>query len=303
MAPLLLVLTLVASSHHAVGDVGTIDSACDTSARASKASSDRPRIFVEVSGAVLPRGRQGQWRELATEAELHALSESKQPPNTEAIVRTTRTGTLVSMYFQDASASWAHVVDYCFRSAGPLARLRGTFNSFGARGAGPGVRRRRTIYYDADGAVLQSKTSVFDLDTDKPLPKVQFLDEEDPLYPSMRALPFSADLLPPVAPVNPDPDGLVATVRERLPAVKACYQRALKAKPGLAGKAVGRWTVDAKGKVTEFSWQGDPIKSAVFGSCAQRVIESWQFPARTTPTSVSFPFVFEAPGPDLSLTP
>ena len=92
-------------------------------------------------------------------------------------------------------------------------------------------------------------------------------------------------------------------MRERLPAVKACYQRAAKAKPGLAGKAIGRWTVDVTGKVADFSWQSDEIKSAVFSSCARKVIESWQFPARATPTSVSFPFVFEAPGPDLSLTP
>jgi hypothetical protein len=299
MAPLLLVLALVASSHHATGGVGTIDSAC----AASGASQDRPRFFVEVSGAVLPRGRQGQWRELDSEAELHKLSEGARPPNTEAVVRTARGGTLVSMYFQDSSASWAHVVDYCFRASGPLARLRGTFNSFAPGGAGPAVRRRRTIYYDAEGVVLQSKTGIFDLDTDKPLPKVQFLDEEDPLYPTMRALPFSSDLLPPVAPANPDPDGFVATVRERLPAVKACYQRALKARPGLAGKAVGRWTVDVEGKVTDFAWQSDEIKSDVFGACARKVIESWRFPTRELPASVSFPFVFEGQGADLSLTP
>ena len=156
-----------------------------------------------MSGAVLPRGRQGQWRELETEAALHQLSEGERPPNTEAIVRPVRDGTLVSMYFQDASVSWAHVVDYCFRAPGPLARLRGPSTPFGAGGAGPGIRRRRTIYYDEDGAVLQSRTGVFDLDTDKPLAKVQFLDEEDPLYPSMRALPSRPICQPPVAPSQP----------------------------------------------------------------------------------------------------
>ena len=188
MAPLLLALTLVAASHPGAGGVGTIDAACATTT--GHASKDRPRIFVEVSGAVLPKPREGHWRELATEAELHALADGEHPPNTEAVVRGARGGTLVSMYFQDSSATWAHVVDYCFRTAGPLARVRGTFNSYTALSGGPGLRRRRTRYYDAQGAVLQEKTGVFDLGTDEPLPKVQFLDEEDPLYRSLRALPF-----------------------------------------------------------------------------------------------------------------
>jgi hypothetical protein len=301
MVPILLALALVSASEHAGGShgVGTIDSSCT----ARRAGGSPPRFFIEESGQVLPRGRQGQWRELDSEAQLHALSEGAHPPNTEAVVRETRDGTLVSMYFQDSTATWAHVVDYCFRKAGPIARLQGTFNSYLAGGGGPGIRRRRTIYYDAEGAVLQTKTGVYDLETDKPITKAQFLDEEDPLYPTMRALPFSGELLPPVAPANPDPDGFLAAVRDRLPAVKTCYQRAAKAKPGIAGKAVGRWTVDEKGKVTEFSWQSDEIKSPVFASCARKVIESWQFPARQAPASFSFPFIFEAAGPDLSLRP
>jgi hypothetical protein len=303
MAPLLLSLALVAASHQAGGThgagLGTIDSACTP----RRASEDRPRFFVEVSGKVLPRGHQGEWRELDSEAALKRLSESDHPPNSEAVVRSTRDGTLVSMYFQDATATWGHVVDYCFRKAGPLARLQGTFNSYLSGDGGPGIRRRRTIYYGTDGAVLQSKTGVFDLETDKPLERAQFLDEDEPLFPSMRALPFAGDLLPPVPPANPDPDGFTAAVRERLPAVKTCYQRAVKAKPGIAGKAVGRWTVDEKGKVTEFAWQSDEIKSPVFTSCARKVIEGWQFPERGAPASFSFPFVFEGPGADLSLTP
>jgi hypothetical protein len=300
MGPLLLAITVIASSHAAPG-VNAIDVAC--ASPGGRPEAGHPRFFVEESGAVLPRGRQGQWRELDSESELHTLSEGPKPPNTEAIVRDTRGGTLVSMYFQDPSASWAHVVDYCFRKAGPLARVQGTFNSFVAGGGGPGIRRRRTVYYDADGAVLQTKTGVFDLDTDKPLAKSQFLDEEDPLYPTMRALPFSSDLLPPLPPVNPDPDGFVAAVREHLPAVKACYERALKAKPGVAGKAVGHWTVETTGKVSGFSWQTNEIKSPIFAACAQRAIESWRFPPRASAADVSFPFVFEAAGTDLSLTP
>ena len=298
MAPLLVAVLLAASGPRPAG-VGAIDSAC--AAPTGHASQDRPRFFVEVSGAVLPRGRQGQWKELDNEGELHKLSEGARPPNTEAVVRSVRGATLVSMFFQDSSASWAHVVDDCFRKEGPLARIQGTFNSYSASVAGTGIRRRRTTYYDADGAVLHSKTGVFDLDTDRPLPKVQFLDEEDPLYPTVRALPFSSDLLPPLPAAAPDP--VSTAVRERLPAVKACFERARKAKPSIGGKAVGHWTVDVTGKVTDFSWQSDEIKSAAFATCAQKVIEGWTFPTRDSPSSVSFPFVFEGPAADLLLAP
>jgi hypothetical protein len=294
LTALALASTLVSTSQHPSTGHPSVDAVC--AAPAGRAGAGRARIFVETSGAVLPKPREGVWRELATETELHALAEGERPPNTEAIVRDTRGGTLVSMYFQDASASWAHVVDYCFRSSGPLARLRGTFNSLTAAATGPGIRRRRTTDYDADGTVLRSKTAVFDLDTDRPLPGATFLDEADPLYASLRALPFAGDLLPPVAAADPDPDGIAATVRERRPVVKACFDRALKRKPGLAGKAVGRWTIDVAGQVTAFSWQTDELGSPAFGACARKVIESWRFPARDAPTTVSFPFVFGGSG-------
>jgi hypothetical protein len=300
MAPLLLLLMLVPAAPSKAEGVAAIDAACE--APAGRIAAGRARRFVEVSGAVLPRPRQGQWREVDTEAELHALAAGERPPNTEAIVSRTRGGTLVSMYFQDASANWAHVVDYCFRAEGPLARLRGTFNSFTAAERGPGIRRRRTIYFDAQGAVLRAHTRVSDIDTDRPLREPRFTDEDDPMYPSVRALPFAADLLPPVA-ADADSDGLAAIVRERLPAVKGCYQRALKRAPNLAGKAVGRWTVDAAGRVTAFSWQTDDMKSAAFTDCARKVIESLRFPARDGPKVVTFPFVFGLSGVDISLAP
>jgi hypothetical protein len=289
ISPLFLAMVL-ASAHGGNGGMERVEGACAASSRSET------RFFVETSGAVLPKARQGTWHELQSESELRALSESDHPPNTEAVVRTTRAGTSVSMYFQDASLSWAHVVDYCFRPAGPLARLRGTFNSYTAASGGAGIRRRRTIEYDAKGAVLRSKTNVFDLETDRPLRAPQFLDEEDPFYPTLRALPFATDLLPSAPVVEVDPSGVGAAVRERLPAVKACWDRAVKAKPGLSGKAVGRFTVDTTGKVTDFGWTADEIDSDLFRGCARKVIEAWRFPARDAPATVSFPFVFAGNG-------
>jgi hypothetical protein len=252
---------------------------------------------------VLPKLREGQWRELASESELRTLSEGERPPNTEAVVRRARGATIVSMYFQDASASWAHVVDYCFRGEGRLARVRGTFNSLAASGRGAGVRRRRTTYYDAEGVLLKTQSGVFDIDTDRALTAAQFVDQDEPMYPSVRALPFSAELLPPAAPVEQDPNGLAAVVRGRVSSVKACYDQALRRAPSLAGKAVARWTVDTTGKVTEFAWQSNTIKSATFALCAQSVIESWTFAPGGAPAVVSFPFVFGGPGTEESVSP
>ncbi len=299
MTPFLVLVALAGASHGAGGATHEIDRVC----KAGSAGHGRARVFVETSGAVLPKLREGQWRELASESELRALSESDRPPNTEAVVRSTRGATIVSMYFQDASASWAHVVDYCFRGEGRLARVSGTFNSLTAAGRGPGVRRRRTTYYDAEGAVLETQSGVFDIDTDHALASAQFVDQDDPTYPSVRALPFSADLFPPAVAADPDPNGFAAVVRGRVSSVKACYDQALRRAPGLAGKAVARWTVDTAGKVTAFAWQSNEMKSATFSLCAERVIESWTFAPGGAPTVVSFPFVFGGPGTEESVSP
>jgi hypothetical protein len=296
MTPFLVLVALAGASHGVAGAVHEIDLLC-------KAGRGRARVFVDTSAAVLPKLREGQWRELASESELRALSESDRPPNTEAVVRSTRGATIVSMYFQDASASWAHVVDYCFRGEGRVARVSGTFNVLTIVGRGAGVRRRRTTYYDAEGTVLKTQTAVFDIDTDRVLASPQFVDQDDPVYLSVRALPFSADLFPPSVAADPDPNGFATVVRGRVSSVKACYDQALRRAPGLAGKAVARWTVDTAGKVTAFAWQSNAMKSATFSLCAERVIESWTFAPGGVPTVVSFPFVFGGPGTEESVSP
>jgi len=304
MTPLLVLVALAHPTGAAPADVERIDTVCHATEVASRGSRGLVRVFAEMSGAVLPKPRQGDWRELDTEAALQALADGERPPNTEAVVRTTPTGTFVSMYFQDASASWAHVVDYCYRPVGTLARVRGTFNSYKASFTGTGVRRRRTIYFDAQGAVVHTLTRVSDLDTDKPRAALAFMDEDDPVYPSLRALPFSSSLVEPVSAADLDPNGVLATVHDHLPALRACYERALRRKPGLAGKVVAHWTIDGEGRVTAFSWQLDQMHSADFGACAQKVVEKWRFPPpRGGSASVSFPFVFNTSGADVTAAP
>jgi hypothetical protein len=287
MLTALVLLTALGGGPASSADLGRIDSACKAAGgRAAKA-----RLFVETSGAVLPRPREGAWRELAGQGELNALAKGEHPPNTEATVRASRDATLVSMYFQDASASWAHLVDYCYRADGSLARVAGTYNTLAASS---GLRRRRTTYFDASGKVISSKSRLLELDADRSRQDDDFVDQDDPLYPVVRALPFSADLLPPAPQPDLDPNRVVKTVRERLPAIKACYEAALRREPQISGKVVARWSIDGAGKVSTFTWESDQMKSPAFNTCARGVIETWTFPpSKGQPTSVSFPFVFE----------
>jgi hypothetical protein len=300
MSPLLVFLVLARAGGASSAEVGRIDHACD--AKDLSGEEAKLRMFAETSGAVMPKPREGDWRELSDEAELRALSEGPKPPNTEAVVHTGKAGTLVSMYFQDSTANWSHVVDYCYRPNGSLARVRGTFNSYTAVASGLGIRRRRTTYFDGEGTVLTVRTTLADLETDKPRPSATYLDEEDPVYRQLRALPFSTSLTP-AAPVDPDPSAVKAAVRERLPALKACYDKALRVTPKLAGKIVAKWSIDGEGKVTAFTWESDQMGSKVLADCGRRVIEAWRFaPPRGAPLVVSFPFVFGGSEGDVTLS-
>jgi hypothetical protein len=279
MGPLLILMALARVGGGGQGDIQKTDVACVAVAHAE------PRIFVETTGAVLPKPREGDWRELGNEAERKALADGAQPPNTEAIVRSGKAATLVSMYFQDKSGAWSHVVDYCFRSDGSLARLKGTFNSLAAGIAGhAGVRRRRTTTFDAANAVVKTESRLFDIDSDRPLGDVSFSDA------------VAAKL---------EPGGVVSTVKEHLPAIKACYEHALKRAPSVAGKIVARFSIDDGGKVGAFAWQGDQLHSAAFNICARHVVETLRFaPAKKgDPVTVTFPFVFETADAKVTLQP
>lgn len=292
-----LFIVIAAASAHTPSsqDIEAIDGQCRAlAAGKASAAAVRTRVFADVSTAVLPKPREGEWREFSSEDELRAFADHGKAPNTEAVVSRAPSGvTLVSMYFQSPTAEWAHVVDYCYRPTGTLARVRGTFNSYVAS-ATVGIRRRRTTYFDGEGAVLRSTMQVSDLATDKPLRGATFADEDDPLYPAMKALPFSSALSPPAQAADKD-TGLARTVKEHLPAVRACHEKAARHAARLGGRVVARWTIDATGAVTAFAWEDDRVGNPMFASCAKKVLEGLKFPAPADgPTTVAFPFVFES---------
>jgi TonB family protein len=84
-------------------------------------------------------------------------------------------------------------------------------------------------------------------------------------------------------------------VRGQMPAVKRCYETALQANPGLAGKLVVRFTVDVDGAVRRASLDQDTLAAPEVGRCVLDVLKAVEFPPPTGGSvEVSYPFVFEA---------
>jgi hypothetical protein len=105
--------------------------------------------------------------------------------------------TAISMSLTSGSGDWFHFVEYCFRADGTLARLNSTLNTFNAVDKDPekdtdGASRQRDRYFDASGKQIKVRKRVLDLKTKRPAPTLQVMDDEEPIYKTAAALPFSA---------------------------------------------------------------------------------------------------------------
>jgi Ca-activated chloride channel family protein len=79
-------------------------------------------------------------------------------------------------------------------------------------------------------------------------------------------------------------------IRRRLDAVRYCYEKALLARPGLAGTVTAHFTVNATGHVLQCT--ADGLGDREVEGCIVRVIASIEFPAVPdgTATTVNYPF-------------
>lgn len=75
--------------------------------------------------------------------------------------------------------------------------------------------------------------------------------------------------------------------------VRACYERALKSAPSLAGRVVVDWQVSATGDVTTAGIRTDSIGDLGLQSCIVETVKGWAFPPATAATPVSFPFTLK----------
>jgi TonB family protein len=86
-------------------------------------------------------------------------------------------------------------------------------------------------------------------------------------------------------------------IRARRKAIAACYERALKQAPTLAGKLVVRFTITAAGTVSAVDIDDDTLGAPEVGACVRALVLHWRFaPPADGPVELSFPFVFQAGG-------
>lgn len=85
-----------------------------------------------------------------------------------------------------------------------------------------------------------------------------------------------------------------AVIRANLAKIKACYERRLQAKRGLAGRVMTRFTITPEGRVSTAGIQNSDLGDGPTESCITGEIRRWKFPLPRGggEVKVSYPFVF-----------
>jgi len=92
-----------------------------------------------------------------------------------------------------------------------------------------------------------------------------------------------------------DIESIAREIRARRKAIAACYERALKARPTLAGKLVVRFSLTAAGTISAVDIDDDTLGAPEVGACVRAIVLRWRFaPPTEAPVELSFPFVFQA---------
>jgi TonB family protein len=87
---------------------------------------------------------------------------------------------------------------------------------------------------------------------------------------------------------------VVSMIKQRLGAIKACYERELKSNPTLQGKISIQFTIEERGNVSGVKVVENSMGSDSVGSCVANAIQRFRFNPGPSGGSVSFsyPFVF-----------
>ena len=170
----------------------TINQFCDGLIPMTKAKKRR-RLF----GLLQKDDRdKGAWIEFRREQDLNAAVEEERVLDMAQVWSREDGATAVSMRFTSGSGDWFHFVEYCFRVDGTLARLHSSLNTFNAVDKDPkkeadGAIRERDRYFDVGGKQLKVTKRVLDLQSQRPAPTLEIMDDEkEPIYRLAAALPF-----------------------------------------------------------------------------------------------------------------
>lgn len=87
---------------------------------------------------------------------------------------------------------------------------------------------------------------------------------------------------------------LQSKMRERVTAMRACYELSPSKGNEAAGELTVEFTVEPSGAVSGESLTGNSMEDKVLGDCVLGVVRKTEFPKSETPTDVSWPLRFGA---------
>lgn len=155
------------------------------------AARSAPQVFADVSDD--PSSATEDWRRFGSRAQLESYARDGHA-SSQGLFWRQANAVFVKMSFAPQSGDWVHAVEYCFSSNGRLlraeARLETSHGFDPATGTVVAVSRVRTSYFASDGRVLRTTTRVLDGTTGRPAPALQYLDDDEPIFKTLSALPF-----------------------------------------------------------------------------------------------------------------
>jgi hypothetical protein len=108
---------------------------------------------------------------------------------------------------------------------------------------------------------------------------------------------------PAAAPVAPTTDGVGSihakairdVVREHAGQIRYCYEYELNRNPGIAGKLIMQWVINAEGKVISAQTESSSLNNDNVHACIAARILTWTFPKPIGGgvLKVSYPFVLK----------
>lgn len=102
---------------------------------------------------------------------------------------------------------------------------------------------------------------------------------------------------PEVDSADVDRAALSRYIRDRLGAIRGCYERELKRNPGLKGKVVIRFNITPAGRAGDVRIEENTLGSPEVASCIQGLMRSWIFPFKPPDeVPVQYPFLFTSAG-------
>ena len=102
---------------------------------------------------------------------------------------------------------------------------------------------------------------------------------------------------PEVDSADVDRAALSRYIRDRLGAIRGCYERELKRNPGLKGKVVVRFNITPAGRAGDVKIEENTLGSPEVASCVTGLMRSWIFPFKPPDeVPVQYPFLFTSAG-------